>query len=117
MSSWSEVLGNGTIRGQGALGVPWGFKPLHAPFPLARWPMRVFAPVIAITTLAMLHPGQDLARGGAVALQLIGDDDPWYILPPREQLAEKLLGGVLVAATLHQNVEDVIVLIHRAPQI
>jgi hypothetical protein len=31
--------------------------------------------------------------------------------------AEKLLGGFLVPATLHQNVEDVIILIHRAPQI
>src|SRR5262249_3796703 len=34
-----------------------------------------------------------------------------------EQLAKELLGGELVAATLYQNVEHVIVLIHRAPEI
>ena len=35
MSGWVEVLGDGTIRGQETLGLSWGLKPLHAPFPLA----------------------------------------------------------------------------------
>jgi len=42
--------------------------------------MRVFATVIEITALPMFYPGQDLALGRAVALELIRDDDPRYIL-------------------------------------
>ena len=91
MPSGSEVLGNGSIRGQKALGMPRRLKPLHAPFPLACGPMRVLTPVVQITTLAMLYLGQDLPLGRAVALQLIGDDDPRDVLQPLEQLAEKLL--------------------------
>jgi hypothetical protein len=44
--SWTEVLGNGTIRGQEALGVPGGLEPLHPPFPLARGLMGVLSAVI-----------------------------------------------------------------------
>jgi hypothetical protein len=65
----SEVLGNGAIRRQKALGMTRGFEPLHATLALARRPMRVLAPVIEITTLAMLHPWENLALGRAVALQ------------------------------------------------
>jgi hypothetical protein len=36
VASWSEVLGDGTIRGEEPLGVPRGFEALHAPLPLAR---------------------------------------------------------------------------------
>jgi hypothetical protein len=35
MAARSEVLGDGTIRGQETLGLSRGLKPLHAPFPLA----------------------------------------------------------------------------------
>ena len=39
------------------------------------------------------------------------------VKPELKQLAEKLLRGLFVASTLHQNVEDVVVLIHRTPQV
>ena len=83
------MLGDGSIRRQKALGMPRGFEPLHAIFSLACGPMRVLAPVIEVATLAMLHPGQDLALCRAVALQLIRDDDAWDVLQPLKQLAEK----------------------------
>ena len=51
------------------------FEPLYATLALARWPMRVLAPVIEIPTLAMLYPWEHLALGRTVALQLVGDDD------------------------------------------
>jgi hypothetical protein len=38
--------------------------------------MGVFTAVIEIATLTILDPGQNLALGGAVAFQLVGDDDP-----------------------------------------
>src|SRR5215510_10877025 len=79
--------------------------------------MRVFTAVIQVTTLPMFHPGQDVALGRAVALELIRDDDPWDIPQALEQLAKKLLHRVLIAPALDQNVEDVIVLVDRAPEV
>src|SRR5215471_3468371 len=85
--------------------------------PLARWPMGVLTPVIEIATLAMFHPGQDLPFGRAITLELVRDDHPWHVLQALEQLAKELLRRLLVAAALHQDVEDVVVLIYRAPEI
>ena len=56
MPARTEMLGDGTIGREEPLGVTGRLKALHAPLPLARRPMRVLAPVIEITTLAMLYP-------------------------------------------------------------
>src|SRR5262245_7373947 len=117
MPSGSEVLGNGTIRGQNGRGMTRRFKPLHAIFALACGAMRVLTAVIEIATLAVFDPRQDLALRRAVALELIRDDHPWHVLQPLKQLAKELLRRVLVAAALHQNVEDVVVLVDSAPQV
>src|SRR5262245_2260918 len=109
MPSWSEVLGNRTIRGQKALGMTRRLEPLHAIFALPRGPVRVLAAVIEIATLAMLHPGQNLPLGRTVALQLIGDNNAWHVLEPFEQLAKELLGGVFIAPALDQDIEDIVV--------
>jgi hypothetical protein len=79
--------------------------------------MGVLTPVIEVATLPVFHPGQDLALRCPVALQLIRDDRPWHVLQALEQCAKELLGGVLVAAALHQNIEDVVVLVNRAPEV
>jgi hypothetical protein len=79
--------------------------------------MRVFAAVIEIPTLTMFHAGQDLTLRRAVALQLIGDDDARHIGEAPEQLAKALLRGLFVAPPLDENVQDVVVLIHRPPQV
>src|SRR6516162_1873770 len=83
----------------------------------ARGAMRVFAPVIEVATLAMLHPGQDLPLRRPIALQLIRNDHAWDIPQALEQLTKALLGALLVATALHQDIQHVIVLIHRAPQV
>ena len=90
---------------------------MHPILALARGAMRVFAPVIEVATLAMLHPGQDLALGRAVALELIGDHHAWHVLQPFEQLAKELLRRLLIPPALDQDVEDVVVLIDSAPQV
>jgi hypothetical protein len=117
MPSGSEVLGNRSIRGQKSLGMPRRLKPLHAAFPLPRRPMRVLASIIEVTTLAMLYPWENLTFGRTVALQLVRNDDPWHVLYALQQLAEKLLRRLFVASALHQDIEHVVILIHRAPQV
>ena len=79
--------------------------------------MRVLAPVVEVAALTMFHSGQELAFGGTVALELIRDDHPWHVLQAFEQLAKELLRSLFVPPTLHQDIEDVVVLIYRAPPV
>src|SRR5215471_7533157 len=79
--------------------------------------MRVLTTVVEIAALAVFDSRQALPLRCPVALELIGDDDPWHVLEPLEQLAEKLLRRVRIAPALHQDIEHVIVLIDGAPQV
>src|SRR5262245_13061387 len=97
--------------------MPGGFEPLHAILALTRRPMRVFTPVIEITTLTVFHPGQYLTLGRAIALQFVRNDDARNVCEALEQLAKKLLRRVLIAPALHQDIENVVVLIDGAPQV
>ena len=80
MPSRAKVLGDGSICRQKALGMSRRFKPLHAIFALACGAMRVLTAVVQIATLAMFHPRQDFTLRRAVALELIGNDDPRHVL-------------------------------------
>jgi hypothetical protein len=79
--------------------------------------MRVFATVIEVATLPVLHPRQNLALSRTITLELVRDDHPWHVLQALEQLAKELLGGVLVAPALHQDIQHVVVLVDSAPQV
>jgi hypothetical protein len=74
-------------------------------------------PVIQIPMLAMFHARQECALGGSATLQLVRDNDPWSVLAPLEQLAEESLRRLLVPPALHQDIEDMAVLIDGPPQI
>jgi hypothetical protein len=117
VTSRSEVLGDGTIRGQKPVGVLWRLKPLHAPLPLARRLVGIFRPIIEVAVLPMFHTRQDLPLRSAVAFELVRDDHPRDVRRALEELAEELLRGLLVAPALDQNVEDVVVLVDSAPQV
>jgi hypothetical protein len=116
MPSRSEMLGNGSIRGQKSLARPGGFEPLQAIFSLACGPMGVLTAVVERATLPVFHAGQSLLLRRAVAFQLLRDNHPWHIGEAFEQLAKALLCCLLVAPTLDENVQDVVVLLHRTPQ-
>jgi hypothetical protein len=64
MSSRAEVLGETTIGCEEALGVSWGFEPLHAPLPLAGRLVGVLRTIIEIPVLMVFHPGEHLAPRG-----------------------------------------------------
>src|SRR5262249_37055369 len=116
MPSRAKVLGDGSIRRQKSLGMSCGLEPLHAIFSLACGAMGVFTAVVEGATLAVFDPGQDLALGRPVALQLIGNDDAGHVLEPFEQLAKELLGRLLSTPALDQDVEHVVVLVDSTPQ-
>ena len=97
--------------------MPAGFEPLHVVLALPRRTMRVFTPVIEVATLPVFHPGQDLPLRRTIAFELIGNDHPWHVLQALEQLTEKLLRRVRVAAALYQDIHHVVVLVDSAPQV
>ncbi len=68
MLPWPEVLGDGAVRSEEALGMTRRFEALHAPLALTRRPMRVLTAVIEIPTLTMFDTRQSLTLRGAVAL-------------------------------------------------
>ena len=115
--SRAEVLRDGPIGGEEALGVPRGFEAPHVPFPLARRLVGVFSPIVEVTVLPVFDARQDLPLGSPVAFQPIGDDDPWEVPASFEELAEELLGSILVPQALHQDIEHSPVLIHGPPEI
>jgi hypothetical protein len=106
MPSWSEVLGDRSIRRQKSLRMPRGFEALHTPLPLAGRPMRVLAPVIEVAALTVFDSWQYLTFGRAIAFELIRDDDPRDIRQAFEELTKKLLRRLLVTPPLHEDVED-----------
>jgi hypothetical protein len=77
----------------------------------------VFRPMVQVAVLTVFHTGQDLPRGRPVAVPLIRADDPWNGLASCEKLAEQRLGGRLMTASLHEDIQHTAVLIHRPPQI
>jgi hypothetical protein len=117
VASRSEMLGEGTRRGEKPLGVPWRLEPLQAPLPLPGGLVGIFRAIVEIAMLAVLHARPDLALGRAVALELVRDEHPWHVGHALEQLPEACLGGVLVPPTLDQDIQDVAVLIDCTPQI
>src|SRR5262245_26943634 len=105
------------MGGEETLGLPRGLEPLQTSLALARGLVGVLGAIIKIPMLAMFHPWQDLALGGSVAPEFVGDDHARHVRQPFEQLAEELLRGLLISAALDQDIPDVPLLIHRPPQI
>ena len=98
-----------------ALRVAGRFEPLHLPLSSARRLVRILCSVVQPLVLAMLNPRHDLPLCRTIAGELVGDHDarrPRLLL---QQLAQHPLGGLLVAAALHQNIEHDAGLVHSSP--
>jgi hypothetical protein len=117
VASWSEVLRDRSIVGEKALRVPWRLEALHMALRLAGRLMGVLRPVVQIPMLPMFHAWEELPFGGAITLQLVRDDHPWHIGQALEQVAEKALRRRLVPPALHQDNEDMTLLIDGPPEI
>ena len=74
MPTRTEVLCDWTIGGEKALSVARRFEPLHLPLSLAGGLVGVLRTIIQIPMLSMFYPRQELALGGPVALEFVGDD-------------------------------------------
>ena len=96
MPAWVEGLRDGTRGDEEPLGVPGGLQPQHAALSPAGGLVRILGTVVQVPVLAVLHAREDPLLRGAIAFQLVGDDDPRHVGQPLEQLTEKLLRGLLM---------------------
>ncbi len=102
MAPQSEVGRDGTIGGEKALGLTWGFELVHEPFPLAGRLVGVFCSIIEGAVLPLFDTGQDLTQSRPIALELIRDDHPRHIRQALEEFAEKSLRCLLIPSILYQ---------------
>src|ERR671933_875901 len=79
--------------------------------------MRVLGAIVQVPALPVLDPGQGLTFRHAIALQLVGHEHARHILQALEQLLEEALGRLGIAPALNQDVEDLAILVHGAPEI
>jgi hypothetical protein len=94
-----------------------GFESTHRSFALTRWLMGVLGPIVEAFVLPMLDAAQDVLFRCCVTRQFIGNDDPWDILTPFEELPKELLGGMLISSALDENIQHIAVLINRPPHL
>src|SRR5215469_6586395 len=79
--------------------------------------MRNLGPIVGILLGLVGNAWQDCSTGRSIALQLIGDDPEWLLALTAQQSAKEPLGCTLIAARLHQNIDDITILIHGTPKI
>lgn len=78
--------------------------------------MGILRPVVYALVLAVLDTGHNFTPGGAVAVQLVGDQDTRCPALPFQKLAEQACGGFLVTPAPDEDVENKAILIDGAPE-
>jgi hypothetical protein len=117
MTSGTEVGQDRPMCREEALRVPRRLESAHRPFPLAGRLVGIFRAVVEVSMLSMFHARQDLSLGRAITFELVCDNHPRNVRQALEEFPEEFLGSVLVTSPLHEDVEDISVLIYGTPQI
>ena len=79
--------------------------------------MRVLCSLVQAFVLTVLHSWQHLSFCSPITPELIDNDHASNVLQSFEQLAKEAFGSFFVAPTLHQDVEDITILIDRSPEV
>jgi hypothetical protein len=75
----------------------------------------VLASVIQVLRGSVLHRGHHQAVRSPVTAQLIGNDHPWHVPQPLQQLTKEPGGGLGVPTGGDQDVQDIPKPIYTAP--
>jgi hypothetical protein len=115
VAPWSKVVAHRAERLEEMLGLLRRLEPLHGSLTFTHRPMRVLGPIVQPFVPTMFRVREYAPDRRRVARQLVGDrharlDTDLAIEHPTQEPR----GGVLVAPTLHENVEDDAVLVDRA---
>ena len=111
-----EEIADGGEDGDEPLQASRRSKALHRPFASSQRQVRVLGPVIEALVRAMLDRGHDLAPGGGIGAELVGNHAPGRTALLLEKTRQQALCCLGVAARLDDFIEDISVLIDRPPQ-
>jgi hypothetical protein len=111
-----ENVGDLIVGGKKPLHLPRRLVALHDPLASSGRLMRILCPVVEAFVLPVLNAAHNLPLGGAIAAQLVSDQHTGRSQLFLEQLAEQAFGGLLVAPTLDENIENEPFLVDRAPE-
>jgi len=92
-------------------------KASHMIFLLPRGLVRHFCSIVRINMIDVCDGRHDRAMSGAIASEFVGHQPPGFSPLAFEKTVEKAFSRTLIAAALHQNINDIAVLINRTPQI
>jgi hypothetical protein len=67
--------------------------------------------------LAMLDTRHNLSLGSGTTFELVSNQNPWRITQALGTLAKESLGSLPVAPALHEDVQDMTVLVDCAPEV
>ena len=117
MPSEADVWSDGAVRCKESLGVPCRRQSWPPPFPLAGRLVGVFRAVRQIAMRAVLHARQEVPLRRPIAFPRLREDDAWHRRQALEQRTEELVRSLRLPPALHEHIESMAVLIHRAPPI
>jgi hypothetical protein len=112
-----EVVEQGGMYTEKALGRPSRFEALHLALSSSYHLVRVLGPIVLAKLLFMVAPQPDVVEGSAVGAQLIGYHHLWRETLFSQQLANQLEAATPVSPALSQHIADLALVVDRPPQI
>ena len=111
-----EIL-NDTVDVQEPLRVVGRREASHLTFALSRGLMRDFGTIVRVWSRVMGDQGHDVPMGDSVATQLVGHETRRLLVLPLQELPKESPRRTPVPAGLDEDVDQVPVLVHGAPEI
>jgi hypothetical protein len=111
-----EEVGDLIMDGKKPLHLPRRFEPFHDPLSSSGRLVGILCAVVEAFVLAVLDARQDIALGGGIAFQLVGDQHTRDSSLLLQQFAQQALGRLLIAPALDENVKDKPLLVNGAPE-
>ena len=117
VSTDSEEILHDTVNRREPLELSGRREPPHLALPLTRRLVGDLGSIVRVLIGDVDHRRHHRATGGRVTAQLVGDQASRHLPLVLQQLAKEAHRGVPIPSRLHEDVEDVTVLIHGAPQV
>ena len=117
VSTDAEQILHDTVNRREPLELSGRREPPHLALTLSGRLMGDLRAVIRVLIGAVKHRRHHRATGGRVTAQLVGDQASRHLPLVLQQLAKESHRGVPISSRLHEDVQDVTVLIHGAPQV
>ena len=112
----AEEILHDTVNRRKPLELSGRFETPHLALPLAGRLVGDLRAVVRVLIGAVKHRRHHRATGGRVAAQLVGDQASRHVPLGLQQLAKEAHRGGPIPSRLHEDVQDVTVLIHGAPR-